>query len=326
VMYFVPVSKSPHGIDASPSGRWIVASGKLQPTTTVFDFEQFLTAVENEDFQGEFRGVPIVNYDSVVEGEVPVGQGPLHTQYDGEGNAYTSLFIESAVAKWTLPPWDEETQQDLSQVVTDKIGVQYNIGHLLIPGSDTREPYGEWLVAMNKLKKNRGLSVGPEMPETSQLIDISGETMTMLEEDYTRPEPHFAQAVPADVIDPIEVYPQEENDHPEARWDQENTGVTRSGDQVTVHMIAKRSQYYPDKIEVQQGDEVTVHLTNIEQVSDMIHGLGIAEHNMNAIVAPGETKTFSITADKAGVYPFYCTNFCSALHQEMQGYLEVIPQ
>ncbi len=214
VMYFVPVSKSPHGIDASPSGRWIVASGKLQPTTTVFDFEQFKMAVENEDFQGEFRGVPIVNYDSVVEGEVPVDQGPLHTQYDGEGNAYTSLFIESAVAKWSLPPWDEETRQNMSQAVTDKISVQYNIGHLVIPGSDTKEPYGDWLVAMNKLKKNRGLSVGPEMPETSQLIDISGEKMKMLEEDYTPPGPHFAQAVPADVIDPIEVYDRENNDHP----------------------------------------------------------------------------------------------------------------
>jgi len=327
VMYFVPVSKSPHGIDASPSGRWIVASGKLQPTTTVFDFEQFQTAIENEDFQGEFRGVPVVNYDAVVEGEVPVGQGPLHTQYDGEGNAYTSLFIESAVAKWSLPPWDESTQQDMSQAVTDKISVQYNIGHLLIPGSDTKEPYGDWLVAMNKLKKDRGLSVGPEMPETSQLIDISGEEMEMIEEDYTPPEPHFAQAVPADVIEPIEVYKQENNDHPEARWDPKNTGVERTGpNEVTVHIIAKRSQYYPDKVEVQQGDEVTFHLTNIEQVSDMIHGFGIAEHNMNAIVAPGETKTFTITAEKTGVFPFYCTNFCSALHQEMQGYLEVTPR
>ncbi|MCS4121935.1 Sec-dependent nitrous-oxide reductase [Salinibacter ruber] len=292
VMYFVPVSKSPHGIDASPSGRWIAASGKLQPTTTVFDFKQFKTAIENEDFQGEFRGVPVVNYDAVVEGEVPVGQGPLHTQFDGEGNAYTSLFIESSVTKWKLPPWDKETTEDMSKAVTDKISVHYNIGHLVIPGSDTKEPYGNWLVAMNKLQKGRGLNVGPEKPETSQLIDISGEEMEMIEEDYTRPEPHFAQAVPADVINPIEVYKKENNDHPDARWDPENTGVERTGpDEVTVHMIAKRSQY-----------------------------------NMNGVVPPGDTQTFTITADEAGVYPFYCTNFCSALHQEMQGYLEVKPR
>ncbi|MCS3857480.1 cupredoxin domain-containing protein [Salinibacter ruber] len=231
------------------------------------------------------------------------------------------------MTKWKLPPWDKETKEDMSKAVTDEISVHYNIGHLVIPGSDTKEPYGNWLVAMNKLQKGRGLNVGPEKPETSQLIDISGEEMEMIEEDYTRPEPHFAQAVPADVINPIEVYKKENNDHPDARWDPENTGVERTGpDEVTVHMIAKRSQYYPDKVEVQQGDKVTFHLTNIEQVSDMIHGFGIAQYNMNGVVPPGDTQTFTITADEAGVYPFYCTNFCSALHQEMQGYLEVKPR
>lgn len=326
VLYYVPVSKSPHGIDASPSGRWIVASGKLQPTATVFDFEDVLAAIENEDFQDEFRGVPVLNYDRIVEGEVPVGQGPLHTQFDGEGNAYTSMFIESSVTKWKLPPWDEATMQDMSQAILDKITVHFNIGHLVVGGSDTRDPYGQWLVAMNKLSKGRHLSVGPSQPESSQLIDISGEEMKMVAEAYTAPEPHFAQVLRADAIDPIEVYPQAENDHPEARWEPGNTGVARDGNEVTVHMIAKRSQFYPDRVDVREGDQVTIYLTNIEQVSDMIHGFGIAEHNMNVIVDPGETKTIEFTARKTGVFPFYCTNFCSALHQEMQGYLAVQPR
>jgi nitrous-oxide reductase len=326
VMYFVPVGKSPHGIDVDPSGRWVVASGKLQPTTTVFDFEKVLTAIENEDFQDTFRGVPVLNYDSILEGEVPVGQGPLHTQYDGNGHGYTSLFIESSVAKWQLPPWTDEQKEDLSQVVLDKENVHYNIGHLVIGGSDTREPYGNWLVAMNKLSRNRHISVGPSHPETSQLIDITGEQMHMVAEAYTDPEPHFAQILRADAIDPISVYPQEENDHSEAVWDSEDTGIERNGNEVTVHMTAKRSQFTPDLIEVQQGDHVTIHLTSVEQSSDMIHGFGLAEHNMNVIVDPGETKTLEFTADKTGVFPFYCTNFCSALHQEMQGYLAVRPQ
>jgi nitrous-oxide reductase len=327
VMYFVPVSKSPHGMDVSPSGRWIVASGKLQPTTTVFDFQQVQTAIENENFQGEFRGVPVLDYESVLEGEVPVGQGPLHTQFDGRGNAYTSMYIESTVTKWDLPPWDEETKQDMSQAVLDKVSVHFNIGHLVISGSDTKDPNGKWLVAMNKLSKGRHLSTGPSQPESSQLIDISGEEMELVAESYTPPEPHFAQVAKAETIDPKEVYKQENNDHPEARWNQENTGYERTGpNEVTAHVIAKRSQYYPDKIEAAVGDEVTIHLTNIEQVSDMIHGFGIAEHNVNAVVDPGETKTITFTAGKTGVYPFYCTNFCSALHQEMQGYLEVKPQ
>ena len=224
------------------------------------------------------------------------------------------------------PPWDEETKKDMSKAVQDKISVQYNIGHLVIPGSDTKDPYGNWLVAMNKLQKDRGLNVGPEKPETSQLIDISGKKMNMIAEDYTRPEPHFAQAVPADVINPIEVHKKENNDHPEARWDPENTGAERTSDGVEVHMVSKRSQYFPDKIEAKKGDKVTIHLTNVEQVSDMIHGFGVAEHNMNGIVTPGQTKTFEFTVDGTGVYPFYCTNFCSALHQEMQGYLEVKPR
>ena len=326
VMYYVPVSKSPHGIDASPSGRWIAASGKLQPTTTVFDFEDVLQVIEEEDFQGEFRGVPILNYDRIVEGEVPVGQGPLHTQYDGEGNAYTSLFIESSVAKWKLPPWSDEEKQDLSQVVQDKISVHYNIGHLVIGGSDTKDPYGEWLVAMNKLSKGRHISVGPSQPESSQLIDITGNQMNMVAENYTRPEPHFAQILRADEIDPIEVYPQEESEHPEAVWNSEETDVERSGNHVTVHMTAKRSMFTPDVIRAQQGDSLTIHLTNVEQSSDMIHGFAIAQHNMNVIADPGETKTINLKLDKAGVFPFYCTNFCSALHQEMQGYLEVVPR
>jgi nitrous oxide reductase apoprotein len=90
-------------------------------------------------------------------------------------------------------------------------------------------------------------------------------------------------------------------------------------------MVSQRSQYFPDKIEARAGDEVTIHLTNVEQVSDMIHGFGVAEHNMNVVVTPGQTKTMKFTVDETGVYPFYCTNFCSALHQEMQGYLEVEP-
>ena len=326
VLYYVPVSKSPHGIDASPSGRWIVASGKLQPTATVFDFEDVLQVIEEEDFQGEFRGVPILNYDRIVEGEVPVGQGPLHTQFDGEGNAYTSLYITSGVAKWKLPPWSDEEKEDLSQVMLDEVSAHYNTGHIVIGGSDTREPYGEWLVAMNKLSKGRHVSVGPSQPESSQLIDIRGERMQMVAENYTRPEPHFAQILRADAIDPIEVYPQAESEHPEAVWNPEETSTTREGNHVTVHMTAKRSMFTPDVIRARQGDSLTIHLTNVEQVSDMIHGFGVAQHNMNTVLDPGETKTIKLRLDEAGVFPFYCTNFCSALHQEMQGYLEVAPR
>lgn len=326
VLYFAPVPKSPHGIDTDPSGRWISASGKLAPVVSVFDFEKIQAAIAGKQFEGDVRGVPVLRYESILEGEVPVGLGPLHTQYDGQGNAYTSLFIESVVAKWQLPPWSDEVRADLNRVVLDKIPVHHNIGHLVVGGSDTRQPYGQYLVAMNKLSKGRHVGVGPSQPETSQLIDITGERMSMIYEAFTEPEPHFAQILKADAIQPIEVYPRSENTHPQAVWSAEETGVTRSGNQVTVKMMAIRSRLVPDSIEVTAGDQVTIHLTNVEQTTDMIHGLGIAEHNINVIVDPGETKTVRFTAGQTGVFPFYCTNFCSALHQEMSGYLAVRPR
>jgi nitrous-oxide reductase len=325
VLYFLPVPKSPHGIDTDPSGRWIVAGGKLAPLASVFDFNKIQAAVDAKQFEPSVRGIPVIKYESVLEGDVPVGLGPLHTQYDGKGNAYTSLFVESAVAKWKLPPWTPEERADLNKVILDKMPVHYNIGHLVIGGSDTKEPYGQYLVAMNKLSKGRHLSVGPSQPESSELLDISGQKMAMLYESYTEPEPHFAQILKADRIKPIEVYPKGENHDPNAVWSADQTSVTRTGNKVEIKMMAIRSRFVPDTIEVRQGDEITIHVTNVEQSTDMIHGLGIAEHDMNVVIDPGETKTVRFKANKPGVYPFYCTNFCSALHQEMQGYLAVKP-
>ena len=323
VLYYVAIGKSPHGMDVDPSGQWIVAGGKLQPSTTVLNFEKIKAAIEKKDFDGDFRGVPILKYESVVEGEVPVGLGPLHTQYDGKGNAYTSMFIDSNITKWKLPPWSDDEKKDLNKVVLDKVPCHFSTGHLVVAGSDTKKPYGKWLVAMNKLSAGRHINVGPAQPESSQLIDISGEKMKMVAEAYTEPEPHFAQILKVSEIQPVEVYPKEENKDPNAVWDKKDTGVTRTGTDVTAKVIAIRSRFAPDRIDAQVGDTLTVHVTNIEQTRDMIHGFAVNEHNMNVVIDPGETKTFKIKLTKSGVYPFYCTNFCSALHQEMQGYLVV---
>lgn len=324
-IYYIPCGKSPHGVDTDPSGRWICGSGKLQPTTTVFDFQKILAAIEKKDFSSVFHGIPVIRYESVVEGEVPVGLGPLHTQFDGNGNAYTSLYIDSAITKWKLPPWSDDEKKDLNKIVLDKIPVQTAIGHLAIGGSDTKKPYGKWLVAMNKMSAGQHISVGPSEPETSQLIDISGSKMKMIYETYTEPEPHFAQIIKVDAVKSIEVYPKDENKDPDAVWDMKDAGTVRNGSEVTTKMIAVRSRFIPDRIDAQVGDTLVIHVTNIEQTKDMIHGLGIAEHNMNVTIDPGETRTIRLKLAKPGVFPFYCTNFCSALHQEMQGYLSVKP-
>ncbi len=313
VVYLLPAAKSPHGVDVSPDGKYIVASGKLQSITTVFNIEKMLTAIQKKDFEGNEDGIPVLRYDAVKDAEVNVGLGPLHTQFDDKGNAYTSLFVESAVAKWKLGTWE----------VVDKVPVSYNIGHLTASEGDTKNPTGEYLVALNKLSHGRHLSVGPSQPESSQLIDISGEKMNLLYDAFTEPEPHYAQMIKADKLKPIEVYPKEENKHPKAIWDVKDAKVTRSGKNVEVLMVAVRSTLEPTAIEVNKGDKVTIYLTNIEQTTDELHGFGLNEYNINVVVDPGETKTIEFVADKAGVFPYYCTNFCSALHQEMQGYLLV---
>jgi nitrous-oxide reductase len=313
IVYLMPCGKSPHGVDVSPDGKWIIGSGKLQGVTTAFNFEKIQTAIRNRDFVGDEDGIPVLKYESIKEAEVPVGLGPLHTQFGPNGDAYTSLFVDSAIAKWKLGTWE----------VVDKVPMSYSIGHLAAAEGDSVSPDGKWLVGLNKLSHGRHLSVGPSQPESSQLVDITEEKMKLLLDAFTEPEPHYAQIIKADKLKPIEVYPKEENKHAHAIWDVKDAGVTRNGNKVLVKMVAVRSTLTPTAFEVRKGDEVTVAITNIEQTTDELHGFGLLGHNINIVVDPGETKTVTFTADKPGVFAYYCTNFCSALHQEMQGYLIV---
>jgi nitrous-oxide reductase len=315
LVYLLPCGKSPHGVDVSPDGKYIIGSGKLQGVTTAFNFEKIQTAIRNRDFAGDEDGIPILKYESIKDAEVQVGLGPLHTQFGTDGFAYTSLFVDSAITKWKLGTWE----------VVDKVPMSYSIGHLAAAEGDTVSPDGNYLVGLNKLSGGRHLNVGPSQPESSQLVDITEEKMKLLYDAFTEPEPHYAQIIKADKLKPIEVYPKEENKHPLAVWDVKQAGVTRQGNKVTVKMVAVRSTLTPTEFEVQEGDIVTVAVTNIEQGADFLHGFGLLDYNINLVVDPGETKAVTFTA-RRGVYPYYCTNFCSALHQEMQGYLIVKPR
>jgi nitrous-oxide reductase len=316
LIYLLPCGKSPHGVDVSPDGKYVIGSGKLQGVTTAFNFEKIQTAIRNRDFSGDEDGIPILRYESIKDAEVPVGLGPLHTQFGTDGFAYTSLFVDSAIAKWKLGTWE----------VVDKVPMSYSIGHLCAAEGDTVSPDGNYLVGLNKLSHGRHLSVGPSQPESSQLVDITEEKMKLLYDAFTEPEPHYAQMIKADKLHPIEVYPKEENHHPLAIWDVKDAGATRQGDKVTVKMVAVRSTLTPTSFEVREGDTVVVAITNIEQTTDELHGFGLLDYNINIVVDPGETKAVTFKAAKPGVYAYYCTNFCSALHQEMQGYLIVNPR
>ncbi len=318
VVYFLPTPKSPHGVDVDPSGEYIVAGGKLATVIPVHSFTKLKKAIADKAFEGELEGIPVIKYASVMAGEVQKpGLGPLHTEFDGKGYAYTSMFISSEVVKWKLGTWE----------VVDRVPTYYSVGHLMIPGGDSRKPWGKYLVAMNKITKDRYLPTGPEMAQSAQLYDISGDKMKLLLDFPTIGEPHYAQSIPASMIKDKQVkfFSLANSKAPMITRSESEGGITRTGNKVHIKMIAIRSHFAPDNLEgVMVGDTVYFHVTNIEQDWDILHGFAVlGAENSELILNPGETRTLRWIPKAPGVYPFYCTDFCSALHQEMQGYVRV---
>jgi nitrous-oxide reductase len=321
IVYLLPTPKSPHGVDVDPSGEFISIGGKLASVIPVHSFAKMIKAIENEDFIDEIASIPVLRYESVIAGEVEnAGLGPLHTEYDGKGNAYTSMFVSSEIVKWSLKDFK----------VLDRIPVYYSVGHLLIPGGDTKEPYGKYLLAMNKITKDRYLPTGPELAQSGQLIDISGDKMKMLLDFPLFGEPHYAQAIKADIVskNSKKFHRLDENEHPRATKTEAEARVEKEGNVVRVYMTAIRSHLMPDNIEgINVGDTVYFHVTNLEQDWDVPHGFAVmGAQNAEILIMPGETKTLKWIPTKKGITPFYCTDFCSALHQEMQGYARVSPK
>ena len=317
-IYFLPTPKSPHGCDVDPTGEYIVGSGKLSANVTVHSFTKMLDAIENKKFAGDAYGIPILNFEDVLAGAVEQpGLGPLHTEFDNEGNAYTSFFISSEIVKWKLGTWE----------VLDRQPSFYSIGHLMIPGGNSRKPFGKYVLGMNKITKDRYLPTGPEVTQSAQLYDISGDKMELLLDFPTVGEPHYAAGIPAELITPNskKIYKLEENKHPYAALSEADTKVVRDGKTVHIYMTTIRSHFSPDNIEgVKVGDKVYFHVTNLEQDYDVPHGVSIIGANTSELlIMPGQTETFVWEPKQVGVWPFYCTDFCSALHQEMQGYVRV---
>jgi nitrous-oxide reductase len=316
IVYLVPVPKSPHGVDVDPSGQYICCSGKLQAEVSVFSFAKIQKAIAAKAFDGERGGIPVLKFADCLEAKVAIGLGPLHTQFDGKGYAYTSLFLDSQIAKWKIgPPW----------TVVDKIDVYYSIGHLMASEGDTRHPTGEYVVALDKIAKDRYLPVGPSHPEAAQLIDLRGPKMELLYDFPTYPEPHYGQMILASKIKSLKVYDLAANNNPYVTRKAEEARVEKHGRRVDAYVIAVRSHFTPDTFRVSEGDTIYFHVTNVEQDEDITHGFGVCFSSQDMQIEPGETKTLKWVAAKAGVTPFYCSNFCSALHQEMQGYIEVAP-
>lgn len=318
LVYFLPTPKSPHGVDVDPTGEYIVGSGKLSANLTVHSFSKMMKAIENKSFETEVYGIPVLKYDEVVGGVVKdPGLGPLHTEFDNRGNAYTTFFISSEIVKWKVGTWE----------VLDRAPCYYSVGHLMIPGGSSRNPEGKYMVALNKITKDRFLPTGPEMNHSAQLYDISGDKIKLLLDFPTHGEPHYAQGISAGRVAPksLKFFPIEKNTHPHKALGEKQTKVVREGNTVRVFMTTIRSHFAPDWIEgIKVGDKVYFHVTNLEQDWDVPHGFSMmGAQNAELLIMPGQTRTLLWEPKKVGVYPFYCTDFCSALHQEMQGYIRV---
>ena len=304
---YVPVPKNPHGVNASPDGKYFICSGKLSPTATVIE----LTKI-HDFFDGKLDDI-----NKSIVAEVELGLGPLHTAFDGRGNAFTTLFLDSQIVKWNVDTAIKFHAGDKNaKYVVDRIDVHYQPGHINASMSETKEADGQFLCVGCKFSKDRFLPVGPLHPENEQIIDIRGEKMKMLADHPVYPEPHDFVIVKRDKIKTRQVYNVDE--FPNAIKDAKDGGVFRNGNKVTVKLVSQAPAYSMREFKVKKGDEVTLILTNLDKVEDLTHGFAIPKYDINFIVNPQETKSVTFKADKPGVYWCYCTHFCHALHLEMR--------
>jgi len=317
----IPVPKSPHGVNVDPTGRYAVCSGKLSPTTSVIDIEKIADA-----FAGKIKP-----RDCVVA-EPEVGLGPLHTAFDGRGNAYTSIFIDSVVTKWNIDKAIKAFKQPKGEKKIDpiiqKIDVHYQIGHTNASMSETKEADGKWLIALCKFSKDRFLNVGPLHPENDQLIDISGEKMRLVHDEPAYSEPHDCVVVRKDLIHPKQIQPRKaERFKMYEQWAKEdgvnllkdNKVVRKGPHSVRVYVTSMAPKYGLTEFRVKKGDTVQVVQTNIDNVEDLTHGFCMSRHDIIFVVNPQDTQSATFVADKPGIYWYYCPWFCHALHLEMRG-------